>query len=200
MESVKLGNDNEIGLFELIKIIWDGKIWVILAITLTTGIGSIYIAITPIVYQVGINVETLTDVNDIRRIPRLSKFNWTINKKANSIFLETKQPLDPKLYSEDLEQAVKKITTQLTQSKKQELERIFNLSPALQGTEAVAEIVVHNQSLIYSIEALDLEVMTLSNPKIQVKSPNVKTILALAIVLGLIIGVIGVLIRSGYRH
>ena len=200
MKSVKLGNDNEIGMFELIKIIWDGKIWVILAIAVTTGIGSIYIAITPTVYQVGINIETLTDVNDIQQIPRFSEFNWTINEKAKSIFLETKQPLDPKLYTQDLEQAVEKITTQLTQSKKQELERIFKLSPALQGTEAVAKIVLSNQSLIHSVETLDLEVITFSDSKIQIKSPNIKKILMLATVLGLIIGVIGVLIRSGYRH
>lgn len=200
MGSEKIGNDNEIGMFELIKIIWDGKIWVVVAIAVATGIGSIYIAITPTVYKVGINIETLTDVNVIEQIPRFSKFNWTINEKAKSISLETKQTLDPKLYTHDLVQAVEKITTQLTQSKKQELERIFKLSPALQGTETAAELVLSNQSLIHSVETLDLELITFSDPKIQVKSPNTKTILVLAIVLGSIVGIVGVLIRSGYRH
>lgn len=200
MRSVKLNSDNQIGIFELIKNIWDGKIWIILATTLATGIGGLYVITAPTVYKVRINFATQADVAEIQQFLEFSKFNWTVNSRVKSLSLETKQPLDPKLYSEDLEQSMIKIITQLTQSKKQELERIFKLSPALQGTEAVANIVLSNQSFIYSVETLDSEVIRFSNPKIQVKSPNVKLVLMLAIVLGIIIGVTAVLIRSAYQH
>ena len=85
-------------------------------------------------------------------------------------------------------------------SKKAELEQISKLNPALLGTEAVANTVLANQRFLHSFETMGLEPIKFSEPEVKVKSAETHEVVALAFVLGGMIGVIGALIRSSYQN
>ena len=202
METTPSRYEDEIDLFELIKTIWDGKLWVIIATLLSTGIGTSYTAMVPTIYEVEINASVHADADAklLGVIAQNSTFDWSINAKTKTLVLETRKPEDPSVYSKDLENALSIVKSQIIKSKKNELEQISKLSPALLGTEAVATTVLANKRFIYSFETMELEPIEFSGPKTKIKSPKTPLVVALAFVLGGMIGVLGVLIRSAYRN
>lgn len=195
-------HEDEIDLFEVIKTIWDGKLWVIIATLLSTGLGVIYTMIAPTIYEIEINANTHTDADAtlLGMVAKNSNFDWSINTKSMTLVLETRKPEDLSVYSKDLENARSKMNSRIIKSKKNELEQISKLSTALLGTEAVANTVLKNKRFIYSFETMGLEPIEFSGPKAKIKSPKTRLVVALAFVLGGLIGIFGVVIRSAYRN
>lgn len=156
----------------------------------------------PTIYEVEFNTSVHADADAklLGLIAQNSTFDWSINAKTKTLVLETRKPEAPSVYSKDLTSALSIMNSQIIKSKKNELEQISKLSPALLGTEAVATTVLANKRFIYSFETMGLEPIEFSGPKIKIKSPKTPLVVALAFVLGGMIGVLGVLIRSAYRN
>ena len=202
METIPSHYDNEINLFELIKTIWDGKLWVIIATLMSTGLGVAYTKVVPTVYRVQVHAAIHADAEAkiLGLVAHHSIFDWRHNKRSSNFFLETKKLEDSSVYLKDLESARAIMNSIWMQSKKDELEQISKLSPVLLGTEAVATRVLSNQRFLYSFETMGLEPVKFSEPETKIKSPNTSRVVALAFVLGGMIGVLSVLIRSAYRN
>ena len=100
--------DDEIDLFELMQTIWEGKAWVILLTVISTGLGGLYIAVTPTVYEISISVRVHADADAeiLQLIQQNSDLPWTSNSKTKTLTVETKTPLEPEKYT--IEQVIKK--------------------------------------------------------------------------------------------
>ena len=204
LETIPSRYEDEIDLLELTKIIWDGKLWIIIATLLSIGLGATYTAIVPTIYEVEVNAKVHANANANGKLLRLvtqnANFDWSVKRKTQTLALETRKPEDLSVYSKDLENALSATTSQIIKSKKNELEQISKLSPAFLGTETVASAVLENQRFIYFFETIGLEQIEFSGPKTKIKSPKTHLVVVLAFVLGGMIGVLGVLIRSAYRN
>lgn len=200
--------DDEIDLFELIQTIWEGKIWIILATAVATCLGGLYIIATPTIYEVTVkptihaDADADADAKIVKQFTQHSNLQWdiTANKKSHSLTLETGAPESAETYMAALEKSAQIATAQLIQSKKDELAQISDLSPALLGTEVVAKTVLSNQRFLNSFETMGHKAIEFSEPTIQVKAPKTNLIIALSFVLGGMVGVLGILIRSAYRN
>lgn len=182
--------------------IWEGKAWVILATVISTGLGGLYIAVTPTVYEISISVMVHADANAkiLQSIQQNSDLRWTINSKTKTLTVETKTPLEPKKYTTDIESASKRATAALLRSYEDELDQISKLGPSLLGSETVAATVLRNQRFINSFKTRGEEIASFSSPVESVRSPKTKLVLALTVVLGGMIGILGVLVRSAYQN
>jgi len=194
--------DDEVDLFELIKTIWDGKLWIMIASLSSTGLGAMYTTVVPTIYNVQIKatMHAYADATIFEQVAQNSTFDWRISSGTKALVLETKKPESLSVYSKDLQNARSTINSQMIKFKKVELEQISRLNPTLLGTEAVAARVLSNQLFINSFETMGLKPIEFSEPEVKIKSPKTRRIVALAFVIGGIIGVLGVLIRSAYRN
>ena len=194
--------DDEIDLFELMQTIWEGKAWVILLTVISTGLGGLYIAVTPTVYEISISarVHADADAEILQLIQQNSDLPWTSNSKTKTLTVETKTPLEPEKYTTDLESASERAKATLLQSYEDELKQISKLAPSLLGTEAVAATVLRNQRFINSFKTREGQIASFSFPVESVKSPKTKLVLALTFVLGGMLGVLGVLVKSAYQN
>ena len=205
MQIIPSSYDPETGLFELIKTIWDGKLWLVIASLVTTSVGATYTVVVPTVYQIEVyatahaDADADADVKLLTEVAHRSKFGWKINADEKTFTLETQEPQNTAVYLEDLENARSITTIQLIKFKKDELLRISDLKPALLGTETIAATLLANQRFLYSFEKIELEIVRFSEPEIRVKSPKTTQIVVLSFIFGGLIGVLSVLIRSAYR-
>lgn len=206
--------DDEIDLVELINIIWAGKLWLIVATVLATGVGGLYTVVVPTIYEVTVNATVHPDTGGVvsvdsnpganalilEMLPQYSEFNWNINSRTMYLTLETENAQSPQIYSKDLNKATALMTSQLMESTKHELEQIAKLGPYFQGTEQVSKRVLKNQRFLYSFETKGLETVNFSTPQVRIKHPKTQSIVALSVVFGGIIGVLGILIDGIFRN
>lgn len=196
--------DDEIDLFELMQTIWEGKAWVILATLISTGLGGLYISVTTKVYEISISAMVHADAGAgaeiLQIIQQNSDLPWTINSRTKTLTVETKAPLEPKKYTTDIKSASERTKASLLRYHEDELNQIFKLPPLLLQTEAVANTVLRNQRFINRFKTEGEEIASFASPVESVKSPKIKTVLALTFILGGMLGVLGVLVKSAYRN
>ena len=207
MEKLQPNYGDEIDLFDLIKIIWDGKLWVIMSAILTTSVGGIYATVVPKIYEVKVKVKINTIVDENREDAKLlemltshSKFGWNISAKTTTMVLETQELQEVTVYYKDLENARSLVNSKLVTMKKNELQQISKLGPSLLNTEVVATTVLLNQRLLYQLETMGLEIVEFSRLETRIKSPKTGLVMVLAFLFGGMIGVFGILMQRAYQN
>lgn len=214
MPEVRPTYDGEIDLFEFFETFWDGK-WVIsFFIALAALIGFVYSQFAQPKYKVSapfvINAYSVSTqqicVDDTRCMElettkRLLSFlddAWSNEK--NSVFsFSTFSPLELNEYEAQLVRANAKLTNDVYTEATTELTLIqTELTDALLNTERVATNMLNAKRVIQSIDNGQSPI-SLGSVSVVKTSPKVLFILASSVVLGGMIGVFLILVRSSLK-
>lgn len=206
----RLPQDDEIDLFELFETLWDGK-WLISAfVVLAAVIGFGYTQVASPSYQVSVpytyNIYSVSaqqicggnigciEGESNKHLMALIGSGWSAGLSLN-----TEAPAAPEHYLAELEQHNQDLTKSILAEAKAELELIqTELSDALLGTERVATNMLNAKRVVQAVESGEVAV-SFGNPSIVKSSPRVKLIVVLSVVLGGMIGMMFVLLRSALQ-
>ena len=212
MNEINQVQDDEIDLFDLLQTLWDGK-WLISAcVVLVTLIGSGYsqvvqpkydvsVPYTSNIYSVGVSVKCsrnvdCMDAQTIKRFLSLIGNSWSRSQKNSTLSFKTSSPLDLSEYKSQIEDANTALSNEIYTEATNELNMMqTELKDSLLSTNSVAIYVLNAKRVIMSI---DSGKNTISfGPVSVVKSPSkVPVILVLSVILGVMIGVFVIFVRS----
>ncbi|MBM6552354.1 Wzz/FepE/Etk N-terminal domain-containing protein [Marinomonas ostreistagni] len=205
--------DDEIDLFELFQTLWEGK-WLITAfvvLALVAGGSYAYLAQpkfnVSVPYAINIypvSAQQICDSNVSciegevnKRLSALSEGKWSLQNASVSI--STTAPAAASVYAQELSEYQKVITSEVYREATVELNLIQNdLNEALLNTERVATNMLNAKRTLQMIDN-GQQVVSFGSVNIAKTAPKVPLILALSIVLGGMVGVFYVLVRSMIR-
>ena len=196
--------DDEIDLFELIETLWKEKVWIVLFVFVSlTGSGG-YAMIAKELYNVQTSLSFQTnaiDQEELRsRVTNAMRPGWVKDNKSDSFTITTLTPEAVDAYSAELTEIARSITLAVKRAAIDEIEVIESeLTPQLQGTEYVASRILNAKRLLRELADENSTVISFSQPMISLSAPKRVLIVALSIVLGGMVGVLFVLIRSAVR-
>jgi len=198
--------DDEIDLFELIETLWKEKALIILFTVVAAIGGTGYAFLASPEYSVSVNYTVnpkmpASDASDaaIRLFAQLPA-GWGKEKKSNAAVLTTLTPESVTQYTNLFSGLERSISKELLSEAKSNVEMIINdLPQTLQSTEAVAQQMLQSKQTIRALSE-EGRSMTFSRPIISQTAPKKTLIMALSVMLGGMVGVMFVLIRSAMRN
>jgi LPS O-antigen subunit length determinant protein (WzzB/FepE family) len=210
MNEINQVRDDEIDLYELLQTLWVGK-WLISAcVVLATLIGSGYSQVAQPKYDVSVpyisNIYYVSiqqncgdnigcmESQTIKRFLSLLGNSW--RQKSSTLSFKTSSPLDLSEYKSQIEDANTALSNEIYTEATNELNIIqTELTDTLLSTEIVAKNMLNAKRVVMSIDS-GKNTITFG-PVSVVKSPSeVPAILILSVILGVIIGVFVILVRS----
>lgn len=212
MNEINQIQDDEIDLFALLQTLLDGK-WLISAcVVLTTLIGFGYSQVSQTKYNVSVpyfcNIYSLSvkencgnrvncmESQTIKRFLYLLGNNWRQMKKTSTLSFKTSSPLDLSEYKSQIEDANTALTSEIYTEATNELNIIqTELTDTLLGTEIVANNMLIAKRVVMSIDS-GKKAFTFGPVSVVKSSNKVQPIIVLSVILGVIIGVFVILVRS----
>lgn len=215
MSEVRPTYDDEIDLFEVFETLWNGK-WLISAfVLLASSIGFGYSQVAQPKYDVsvpyiinaysvsahqicGSNTQCM-EAEANKRLLSLLDGSWMKEKNTSNLSLSTTNPLDISEYEAEIGRANLALTNEVYVEATTELALIqTELTDALLSTERVATNMLNAKRLIHTIDG-GQSAITFGSVSVVKSSPKVPLILALSVVLGGMIGVFFILVRSAVK-
>ena len=197
--------DDEIDLFELIETVWKEKVLIILFTFVAAMGGAGYAFLATPKYSVSVNyivnpkmpASDASDASDVaNRLFAQLPVGWGKEKKSNAAVLTTLAPESVTQYANLFSELERSISKELLSEAKSNVEIIINdLPETLQSTEAVAQQMLQSKQTIRALSDGGKSIV-FSTPVISQTAPKKALILALSVVLGGMVGVMFVLIRS----
>lgn len=215
-EEFRNAYDDEIDLFEFFQTIWDGKWLIIFFVVLAVSIALAYSFMTKPKFEVSapysINIYPVSAQqicggnvgcieNEVNKaLSTLVNNDWKKASKGLSFSLITEQPQDINVYANEFENYTKSLTAEIYSEALHELNLIENdLNAELLRTERVATNILNAKRVMHKIDSGE-SVINLGAISVHKTFPKIQLILAIAIVLGGMIGVFIVLIRSAVKN
>ena len=198
--------NDEIDLFELIETLWKEKLWILMFTFLAAVAGFSYAFLATPKYSVSLDysinaaMPTGEAGEVVNRVIGSLPSGWVKANKQDRLTLETLVPESDDTYQTKFRDISKSVSQDLLAQAQSDVEIILNELPTtLQSTEAVAVQMLNAKktvrALIGGSYAIDF-----GTPGITQVAPKKPLIMALSIVLGGMIGVMFVLIRSAVRN
>lgn len=198
--------NDEIDLFELIETLWKEKLWILLFTFLAAVAGFSYAFLATPKYSVSLDysinaaLPTGETGEVVTRVIGSLPSGWVKANKQDRLTLETLVPESDDTYQTKFRDISKSVSQDLLAQAQSDVEIILNELPTtLQSTEAVAVQMLNAKktvrALIGGSDAIDF-----GTPGITQVAPKKSLIMSLSIVLGGMIGVMYVLIRSAVRN
>ena len=201
--------NDEIDLFELIKTLWEEKLWILMFTFLAAVAGFSYAFLATPKYSVSLDysINAAMPTGEageagevVNRVIGLLPSGWVKANKQDRLTLETLFPESDDTYQTKFRDISKSVSQDLLAQAQSDVEIILNELPTtLQSTEAVAVQMLNAKktvrALIGGSYAIDF-----GTPGITQVAPKKSLIMVLSIVLGGMIGVMYVLIRSAVRN
>jgi uncharacterized protein involved in exopolysaccharide biosynthesis len=195
--------NDEIDLFELIETLWKEKLWILLFTILTAIGGTSYAFLATPKYLVSLDYTinaAMPTGEVVNRVIGSLPSGWVKLNQQNRLTLETLSPESVDTYETKFRDISTAVSKDLLAQAQSDVGIILNELPTtLQSTEAVAVQMLNAKktvrALIGGSYAIDF-----GTPGITQVAPKKPLILALSIVLGGMIGVMYVLIRSAVRN
>ena len=195
--------DDEIDLFELIETLWKEKVLIILftIVAAVGGAGYGFLATPKFSVSVNYIVNPKMPASDVaNRLFAQLPAGWGKEKKSNAAVLTTLTPESVTQYANLFSGLERSISKELLSEAKSNVEIIINdLPETLQSTEAVAQQMLKSKQTIRALSDGG-ESISFSTPVISQTAPKKALIIALSVVLGGMVGVVFVLIRSAVRN
>jgi len=210
MNQMNQSQDDEIDLFELFQMLWDGK-WLISAfVVVITLLGFGYSQFAQPKYEVSVpfsvNIYSLSsqqicggnvvciEAGTTKGLTALLEGDWS--KDQQSLSLKTTNPLGVDDYQADFVRVNRLLTHEVYDEAATELSLIkTEFSDALLSTERVANNVLIGKRIIQSIDD-GKNVISFGSVYVSKISPKVPLIIALSLVLGGVLGTFFILVRS----
>jgi uncharacterized protein involved in exopolysaccharide biosynthesis len=198
--------NDEIDLFELIETLWKEKVLIILFTVVAAMGGTGYAFLATPKYSVSVNYTVnsqmpANDANDVaNRLFAQLPAGWGKEKKSNTAVLTTLAPESVTQYANLFSQLERSISKEFLSEAESNVGIIINdLPETLQSTEAVALQMLQSKQTIRALSDGG-ESIAFSAPIISQTAPKKALILGLSVVLGGMVGVMFVLIRSAVRN
>jgi uncharacterized protein involved in exopolysaccharide biosynthesis len=210
--------NDEIDLFELIKTLWEEKLWILLFTFLAAVAGASYVFLATPKYSVSINyainpsmpVEYKSNIGMpvgeadeatglVSRVLAALP-GWVEDKKQSRFVLDTLVPEASAEYDAKFSDVSRLVSQDLLEQAQWDVEIILNELPiTLQSTEAVAAQMLYAKKVLRALSSGAVAI-DFGTPSITQIAPKNSSVLALSIVLGGIVGVMFVSIRSAVRN
>lgn len=205
MPKDQLKYDDEIDLLDLLETLWDGKWLISSLLVLVTLIGFGYTQVTQPKYDVTVSYNANNIICGKKQecmeslLTGLINNSWTIDKKSSRLSLSTTTPLDVNEYEAQLERANEVYTNKVYTDSKNEVALIrVEIPEYLWDAEFSYRRILPHVKIIGRIDAGE-SALTSFAVSVLKTSPNVRKKLAFSAILGGLIGIVVVFIRSLIR-